>query len=180
MPKDTIERAIAKGTGDGGGETIEALRYEAYAPGGTALIIEALTDNRNRTANDLKHILSKNGGTLALAGAVTFLFDHRGVIQLAGVETLSEEEELSLIDAGAEDILRGEGIIEIKTQPSHLATLTDVALKLFPGAKLVSSEFEWIPKSLVETDEVMAQAVMALTDALEDHDDISRIFSNLA
>ncbi len=193
LPKDNIERAIQKGAGGGVEGQIESLTYEAYAPGGTALIIECLTDNRNRTANDVKHVLTKNDGTFATTGSVTYLFDHIGVVRVpgglisppyqggvgGGSERKSHDEiELTLIDAGATNILEEEGSVEIHCSTHDLAKLSDAVSSLGMTADII--EFQWHPKTLVETDETSGLAVTDLIEKLEEHDDVSRVWSNLA
>lgn len=180
MPKDNIDRAIQKGVGGGAEGQIESLTYEAYAPGGTALIIESLTDNRNRSANDIKHLLTKNGGSLASTGAVTYLFDHLGVIHLPEPLPANrhDELELALIDAGAINILEEDSAVEIHSAIHDLAKLSDAVASL--GLKPNAVEFQWIPKTLIETDEITGTAVAELIESLEEHDDVSRVWSNLA
>ncbi len=180
VPKDTIERAIQRGSGAGGEGQIDSLTYEAYAPGGTALIIECLTDNRNRSANDVKHLLTKNGGTLAGSGAVTYLFDHVGVVRVAGglPADRRDELELALIDAGATDIVDDEEGTDVRCATSDLAKVTEAVQAL--GLEVESADFEWIPKTLIETDEAIGLAVQELIDALDELDDVSKVYSNLA
>ena len=182
MPKDNIERAITRGAGGGEEGEIETLTYEAYAPGGTALIIECLTDNRNRTASDVKHMLTKNGATLAASGAVTYLFDHVGVVRIpekvAQANPLSPEVELALIDSGATDIQNDEGAIEIHCDPKDLAQVADATAQASLEADTV--EFQWIPQTLIETNEEIGMAVAGLIEKLEENDDVSRVFCNLA
>jgi len=180
LPKDTIERAVQRGSGNAAEGQIDSLRYEAYAPGGTALIIECLTDNRNRSANDVKHMLAEHGATLASSGAVTYLFDHVGAVRIS--ESLPTDTrdgiELALIDAGASDVIAGDESTEVRSAPNDLARVADAIQKL--GLKVESAEFEWIPKALVETNEVTGTEVLGLIDELESHDDVSRVYSNLA
>lgn len=180
MPKENIERAIQKGAGGGAEGQIETLTYEAYAPGGTALIVEALTDNRNRTANDVKHLLSKNGATLAMAGSVTYLFDRVGVIRLEKgfPKEKQEEYELAVIDAGATDVIEDGEAVELHCQPNDFAKLAHAVVAL--GGVASVAEFQWIPKTLVDTDEVTGTQVAELMEILGEHDDVSRVFSNLA
>lgn len=180
MPKDNIDRAMQKGAGGTGEAHIETLTYEAYAPGGTALIIECLTDSRNRTANDVKHLLSKNGGTLAMAGAVTYLFDRVGVVRFPGTIPIEkrDEQELAFIEAGASDVIELEEATEIRSVPSELAHIAQAATKLGYAPEVV--EMEWIPKALVETNEATGVTVEELIELLEEHDDVSRVYSNLA
>lgn len=178
MPKDAIDRAIARGTGEGKEGAIESLTYEAYAPGGTALIIESLTDNRNRAANEVKKLLADYGATLAASGSVTYLFDHLGVVRAASAAPLSEEAELALIEAGATDIAREDGAVEVHGAPNDLAKIAGKMREL--GFTVETEEFQWIPKTLVETDEATGTQVAELIDELDAHDDVSRVFSNLA
>ncbi len=179
LPKENIERAIQKGVGGGAEGQIETLMYEAYAPGGTALIIECLTDNRNRSANDVKHLLSEYGGTLASSGAVTYLFDHVGAVVVQGKIPADrhDEIELALIDAGATDIVEDEESTEVRCIPIDLAKITEAVQRL--GLSLDSSEFSWIPKTLIETNEEIGTQVAELIDELEAHDDVNRVYSNL-
>lgn len=177
MPRENIERAIAKGVGGGAEGQIESLTYEAYAPGGTALIIESLTDNRNRAANEIKHLLTIHDASLATSGSVTYLFDHFGVVHISSC-VINDDLELALIEAGASDILKeGEGA-EIRCAPNDLAKVADASARL--GLKADVVEFQWIPELLVETDEQIGVKVAELIDELEAHDDVSRVFSNLA
>lgn len=180
MPKDNIERAIQKGMGNGADVQIEELRYEAYAPGGTALIIECLTDNRNRTTNDIKHEVTDAGGSLAGSGAVTYLFDRFGVVRVTPPLSSGQrdEMELALIEAGANDIVHDEEGTDIRTAPQDLAALADAVQRL--GLIAESIEFEWVPKMAIETDEETGMAVQGLIEALETLDDVSRVYSNLA
>jgi len=181
MPKDAIERAVARGAGtDQDAVAIETLTYEAYAPGGTALIIECLTDNRNRSANDVKHILSEHGASLASQGSVTYLFQKKGVVRIPGglPADRREEVELSLIDAGAEDIADLEDAAEIRAAPSDLAKIAEAAQQA--GLNVESAEFEWLPAALVETDEATGTKVAELIDELDALDDVSHVYSNLA
>src|SRR5204863_2450446 len=120
MPKDNIERAIAKGTGEGVDmDQIEAVLYEGYGPGGVALLIEALTENRNRTGADVRHLLGKHGGSLGEPGSVAYLFDKRGLIVIDG-ERYSEDDLMPAIEAGAEDIAEEDGVFEVLTEPAQL------------------------------------------------------------
>lgn len=179
MPKDSIERAIARGSGVGGETQVESLRYEAYAPGGAALIIECLTDNRNRTAGDVKYILSKNNGSLAAPGSVAFQFDHKGVVRVVSPpKDKLDEVELTLIDAGAEDIRDEEGETVIISAPTDLSKVNEAAAKA--GLTVSSAEFEWLPKNTVILDEAVGQAVGKLIEALEENDDVQNVFTNAA
>lgn len=177
MPKENIERAIKRGSGENDGEAkLEQLTYEAYGPGGSALVIECVTDNRNRSVADVKHILAKNGGTFASTGAVTHLFTRTGIVRAKG-ET-SDETELALIEAGALDITREDEEIVIKTQPQELMTIATTAER--QGLAIESAQFEWVPNLLIETGEEAGVKTEELIEALEEHDDVSRVYSNIA
>ncbi|MCC7357794.1 YebC/PmpR family DNA-binding transcriptional regulator [Candidatus Uhrbacteria bacterium] len=180
LPKDNIERAIQKGVGGTGEAQLEELRYEAYAPGGTALIIECVTDNRNRSTNDVKHLISNAGGSLASPGSVTYLFDRFGVVRVVPriAESLQDEIELSLIEAGACDILSDEEGADIRCSPNDLATIVETVQKLHLHAEII--EFEWIPRMTVETEEDIGMQVQELIDELDVLDDVSRVYSNMA
>ncbi len=176
MPKDNIERAIAKGTGAGAdAAAIEDVMYEAYAPGGVALLIEAMTENRNRTGADVRHLLGKHGGSLGEPGSVAYLFDKRGLIVVDG-EQYSEDDLMPAIEAGAEDIAEEDGVFEVLTEP---AQLTDVRAALVDaGIEIQSSELAWLPKARVPVEEDDAAKLMRLIDALEDNDDVDAVHAN--
>jgi YebC/PmpR family DNA-binding regulatory protein len=176
MPKDNIERAIAKGTGAGAdAAAIEDVMYEAYAPGGVALLIEAMTENRNRTGADVRHVLGKHGGSLGEPGSVAYLFDKRGLIVVDG-EQYSEDDLMPAIEAGAEDIAEEDGVFEVLTEP---AQLTDVRAALVDaGIEIQSSELAWLPKARVPVEEDDAAKLMRLIDALEDNDDVDAVHAN--
>jgi YebC/PmpR family DNA-binding regulatory protein len=177
MPKDNIERAIAKGTGAGAdAAALETMLYEGYGPGGVALLIEAVTDNRNRTGADVRHALSKANGALGEPGSVAYNFDKKGVIVVDG-ERYSEDDLLVAIDAGAEDIAREDGEAwEIITEPSEL-TAVRAALE---AAEIVieNAEVTQRPKVLVPVDEETAAKLLRLIDALEDYDDVDAVHAN--
>ena len=176
MPKDNIERAIAKGTGEGADvESYENVLYEGYGPGGVALLIEALTDNRNRTGADMRHLLTKHGGSLGEPGSVSYLFDKKGVVVVdAGAQ--SEDDLVVAIDAGAEDIRVDEDVYEIVAEPSDL-TAVRTALE-DAGIAFESAEVTQLPKTRVEIDEPTAAKLVRLIDALEDNDDVGEVHAN--
>ncbi len=176
MPKDNIQRAIDKGTGAGAdAETFEDVLYEGYGPGGVALLIEALTDNRNRTGSDVRHLLSKHGGNLGEPGSVAYLFDKRGVI-VVDAERWSEDDLMPAIEAGAEDIAQDEDVFEVLTDP---AALTAVRAALDEaGVEPESSEVRWQPKTTVPLDEDGAGKLLRLIEALEDNDDVDTVNAN--
>jgi YebC/PmpR family DNA-binding regulatory protein len=176
MPKDNIERAIAKGTGEGvDADQIEAVLYEGYGPGGVALLIEALTDNRNRTSADVRHALSKHGGNLGEPGSVSYLFDKQGVI-VVDAGRYDEDDLIPAIDAGALDILRDEDVFEVVTEPSDLPSVRDALTE--SGIELEGADVSQRPKVRVPVEEADAAKLMRLIDALEDSDDIGSVHAN--
>jgi YebC/PmpR family DNA-binding regulatory protein len=178
MPKDNIDRAIAKGSGaDADAEAFETIVYEGYGPEGVAVIVEALTDNRNRTAADVRHLFSKHGGNLGTAGAVAWQFDRRGVVVVPtdGVD----EEELLLVaaDGGAEDVGQDGSVFQVTSAPEALAAVR----RAIEGAGFAvdSAELMLVPKTTVEIgDEQKARQVMRLIDALEENDDVQDVYAN--
>jgi YebC/PmpR family DNA-binding regulatory protein len=176
MPKDNIERAIAKGTGEGvDADQIETVLYEGYGPGGVALLIEALTDNRNRTGADVRHALSKHGGNLGEPGSVAYLFDKRGVV-VVDAARYDEDDLMVAIDAGAEDISLDDDVYEIVTEPADLtavrAALSDA------GIELESADVVQRPKVRVPVEEADAARLLKLIDALEESDDVGEVHAN--
>ena len=176
MPKDNIERAIAKGTGAGADTAaLETMLYEGYGPGGVALLIEAVTDNRNRTGADVRHALSKGNGSLGEPGSVAYNFDKKGVIAVDG-ERYTEDDLMVAIDAGAEDISREDDSWEIVTEPSDL-TAVRKALE-DAEVEIGNAEVTQRPKVLVPVDEDTAGKLLRLIDALEDNDDVDAVHAN--
>ncbi|HWH95574.1 MAG TPA: YebC/PmpR family DNA-binding transcriptional regulator [Baekduia sp.] len=176
MPKDNIERAIAKGTGAGADvDALENVMYEGYGPGGVALLIEAVTDNRNRTGADVRHALSKGNGSLGEPGSVAYNFEKKGVVVVDG-ERYSEDDLMVAIDAGAEDISREDDLWEIVTEPSELAAVRQ-ALEA-AEVDVQSSEVLQRPKALVPVDEETAAKLLRLIDNLEDNDDVDAVHAN--
>jgi YebC/PmpR family DNA-binding regulatory protein len=176
MPKDNIERAIAKGTGAGAdAAALETILYEGYGPGGVALLIEAVTDNRNRTGADVRHALSKGNGSLGEPGSVAYNFDKKGVIVVDG-ERYTEDDLMVAIDAGAEDISREDDSWEIVTEPSDL-TAVRKALE-DAEVELINAEVTQRPKVLVPVDEDTAGKLLRLIDNLEDNDDVDAVHAN--
>jgi YebC/PmpR family DNA-binding regulatory protein len=176
MPKDNIERAIQKGTGAGvDAEQFETVMYEGYGPGGVALLIEALTDNRNRTAADVRHIVGKHGGNLGEPGSVAYLFDKQGVI-LVEAERYSEEDLMVAIDAGAEDIVQDDDVYEILTAPADLTSVRQSLVDA--GVEIESADVTQRPRTRVPMDEDDAAKLMKLIDALEESDDVGDVHAN--
>src|SRR3712207_3519013 len=166
MPKDNIQRAIDKGTGAGSdAENWEAVVYEGYGPGGVAMLIEAMTDNRNRTGSEIRHLLSKHGGNLGEPGSVAYLFDKKGII-VVDAEKYSEDDLMPAIEAGAEDINQDEDVFEILAEPADLTGVREALVAA--GVELESAEVRWQPKTSVPLEEEGAAKLMKLIDALED------------
>jgi YebC/PmpR family DNA-binding regulatory protein len=176
MPKDNIERAVAKGTGEGvDADQIETVLYEGYGPGGVALLIEALTDNRNRTSADVRHLLSKHGGNLGEPGSVSYLFDKRGVI-VVDASRYSEDDLMPAIDAGAEDISLDDDVFEVITEPGDLVSVREGLAQA--GVEIVSADVTQRPKSRVPLEEADAAKLLKLIDALEESDDVGAVHAN--
>jgi YebC/PmpR family DNA-binding regulatory protein len=177
MPKDTIKRAIERATAASGGENWESVRYEAYGPGGVALLIDALTDNRNRTVAEVRSRLAKAGGNMGETGSVGWIFEQKGqiVVDVAqGVD--ADEVALSVIDVGAEDVQVEEGFIEIVTAPSDLEAVRG-ALEA-AGTTIGSAEVEMRPTNVVSLNESKGRVMLHLIEALEDLDDVQKVYSN--
>lgn len=179
MPRDNIERAIKKGTGELGGGKIEEITYEAYGPGGIAIIIEALTDSKNRTSSEIKHILSKFNGRFGEAGSVKWMFAQKGLIEYEIPKGKDKNDlELLIIDAGAEDIKQKDGILEIYTKPEELDKVKN-NLEV-QGIKIDLAVLEWVAKDLVSAENEKAKAqIEKLFEALDEQDDTQEIYSNL-
>jgi YebC/PmpR family DNA-binding regulatory protein len=176
MPKDNIERAVAKGTGEGAdAEALEAVMYEGYGPGGVALLVDALTDNRNRTGSEVRHTFTKHGGNLGEPGSVAYLFDKRGVI-VVDATRYEEDDLLPAIEAGALDVTVDDDVFEILTDPGDLPAVR--ASLEGAGIELESSEVGQHPKTRVPIDEETATKLMRLVDALEDNDDVNEVHAN--
>lgn len=172
MPKDNIERAIKRGAGVGGGENIEHLIYEAYGPEGVALIIEVLTDNKNRAVSNIKHILNKYNGNMGSSGSVLWMFSFKGEIILNNT-TLTDEEELKIIEAGAEDIIKDEQI-RVITDKENLALVRDSLIK--NNFSIQESNIIYLPKEKVQVQD--EDKLLRLLDALDDDDDVDTLHTN--
>ncbi len=176
MPKDNIERAIRKGSGSEPGESYEEVVYEGYGPGGVALYIEVLTDNRNRTVGEVRHVLTKHGGHLGAAGCVSYLFEKRGLISLetAGLDTDALLE--GALEAGAEDVVESGNTLEVVTEPGRLEVVRRglEARGFRPASAGVSLQ----PSSTVRLQGDEAEGMLRLADALEDLDDVQSVYAN--
>ncbi|HEV7524067.1 MAG TPA: YebC/PmpR family DNA-binding transcriptional regulator, partial [Acidimicrobiia bacterium] len=176
LPVDTIQRAIRRGTGEEEGVTYESVTYEGYAPGGVAVIVQALTDNRNRTSAEIKNVFSRNGGSFAEPGAVSWQFERKGIVQ---VDRGADEDELMLAaaDAGAEDIEDLGDHWQVTTPPTELhAVRTAIEAANIP---VKDSDLTMVPTTSVELgEESAAKSVLRLVDALEEHDDVEAVYAN--
>lgn len=177
MPKDNVDRAIKKGTGELEGVNYEELTYEAYGPGGVALLVNCMTDNRNRTAADVRSILTKNGGNMGETGCVAYLFQRKGVIGIDGSEYTEDQVFEVALEAGAEDVADQSGTIEIITEPDDfeavLKELEDA------GIKHEFAEISQVPDSTLALDEEKTRKALRLIDRLDDVDDVQSVSSNI-
>jgi YebC/PmpR family DNA-binding regulatory protein len=178
MPKDNIDRAIAKGSGaDADADAFETIVYEGYGPEGVAVIVEALTDNRNRTAADVRHLFAKNGGNLGATGAVAWQFDRRGVVVVPADGVDDEELLLVAADGGADDIELDGDVFQVTSAPESLSSVRGAIEAA--GFTVDSAELQLVPKTTVAVDdEAKARQVMRLIDELEDNDDVQEVFAN--
>jgi YebC/PmpR family DNA-binding regulatory protein len=177
MPNDTIERAIKKGTGEIAGGVLEELIYEGYGPGGAAIIVEAATDNKNRTAADIRSIFSKNHGHLAASGAVSYLFRRKGLITISR-DAMGEERLMEIaLDAGAEDLAADEDLYVVTTPQDRLYQVGEAVRNA--GIHAESQKLTFLPGTTVNIDqEGLASQVLRLCDALEENDDVQNVYSN--
>ncbi len=177
MPKENIERAIKRGTGElkEGGQ-LEEVMYEGYGPGGAALLVQVLTDNRNRAASEVRHLFTRGGGNLAAANAVAWLFEKKGVITIENPKN-AEELELELIDAGADDLKVDGNLVEAYSAPENLRALRDALDKR--KIAFTSAELAWIAKTPAQISDEQAISTLKLMESLEEHDDVQKVFTNL-
>jgi YebC/PmpR family DNA-binding regulatory protein len=176
MPKDTVERAIKRGAGSGAIENYEEVRYEGYGPGGVAIIVEALTDNRNRTASDVRSAFTKFGGSLGETGSVAFMFDKVGEIVLPAEAATAEAVFEAALEAGAEDCASDEGGHRVITAPEDFPTVRDTLEKKF--GELESAKIVWKPQNLTPIGEEQAATLLKMLDTLDDSDDVQNIYAN--
>jgi YebC/PmpR family DNA-binding regulatory protein len=176
MPKDNIQRAIDRGTGAGAdAATIERVVFEGYGPGGAAILVEALTDNRNRTSAEVRHAFTKHGGSLGEPGSVAWIFEKRGVI-VVDADRYGEDDLIAAIDAGAEDVQQDGDLLKVITDPADLVPAREALEE--SGVEIQSSDLAMEPRSVVEVDESAATALLRLLDALEEHDDVNEVHAN--
>jgi YebC/PmpR family DNA-binding regulatory protein len=176
MPKDTVERAIKRGAGAEAGENYEEVRYEGYGPGGIALIIEALTDNRNRTASEVRAALTKAGGNLGESNSVSFMFDRVGQVTYPAKAASADEMFEAAVEAGADNVESSAEEHVVSVEPDALNAVRDALEQRF-GAS-ASARLVWKPKSLTPVEGTVAEALFKLLEALEDSDDVQNVFAN--
>ncbi len=176
MPKDNIERAIQRGGGGAEGEQYESIVYEGYGPAGVAMIVEVLTDNRNRSAAEVRNIFSKHGGQLAQPGAVAWGFERRGSITIDGSRFAEDDIMTAAIDAGAEDVLQDGDAFQVLTEPSDFAAVRDAIIAA--GIEIDNADLTMVPKNTVKLEENDARKTMKIMDALEDSDDVQEVYAN--
>ncbi len=175
MPKDNIERAVKKSQG-GDTETYDEIRYEGYAPGGVAVIVEALTDNNNRTAGEVRAIFTKAGGNLATTGAVSFMFDHLGVVEYDAKVATADQMLEAAIEAGAEDVISDENGHQIVTKTDTLHEVAKALEAKFGEPR--KSGMMWKPQNTVAVDDEAGEKIIKLMDALDDNDDVQNVYAN--
>jgi len=176
MPLENIDRAIKRASGGTDGAALSEVTYEGYGPGGSAILAQALTDNKNRTLSEMRNILSRGGGNLGESGSVTWLFESRGVIIIDGTKENAEEVALFAIDAGAEDVKIEGTSLEVNTKPQDLeAVRKALELKKVP---ISSSELSMVPKTMVKLDEKSALQALRLLDKLEELDEVQHVYTN--
>lgn len=176
IPNENIQRAIQKGTGELSGENYEEMIYEGYGPGGVAIMLEIMTDNRNRTAGEIRHLFSRHGGNLGEAGCVSWMFEKKGLIVVE--KDVLDEDELMLIalDAGAEDIKAEDDSFEISTAPADFEQVRHALVA--KGIPVAEAHITMIPQSTVKLTGKEAEQMMRLIDALEEHDDVQELYAN--
>ncbi len=176
MPRDTMDRAIARGAGGREGGNLETLTYEGYGPGGVAILVEAMTDNRNRTVSEVRHVFARAGGNLGTFGSVSYMFDKRGLISLAAGADEDEVMEIA-INVGALDVNVDDfGNVEVVTEPEDCMQIRDTLAG--QGIEPISSEVLMVPQNYSDMNVEMAEKVMRLLDLLEDLDDVTSVYTN--
>jgi YebC/PmpR family DNA-binding regulatory protein len=176
MPLDNIDRAIKKGTGDLAGGSLIEMTLEGYGPSGMAVMVSALSDNRNRTVQEVRSTFTRHGGSMGESGCVSWIFESRGVININAENVDADELALIAIDAGAEDVLVESGIVEVYTRPDTLEKIRATLEQ--KKVKIESSELQMVPKTLVKLDERAATQALKLLDRLEEIDDVQNVYSN--
>ncbi|RME99299.1 MAG: YebC/PmpR family DNA-binding transcriptional regulator [Chloroflexi bacterium] len=178
MPKDNIERAIKKGTGELEGGAVEEITYEAFAPHGIPVLIKCVTDNRNRTLADVRRILNKMGGNMAEAGSVSWMFDTKGYITIERTDQDPDDVFMAALEAGADDVETGDDLFEIYTAASDLHTVVSGLEEA--GLKIDEAQLSQVPKNEIELGQAETMKVMGIIEALEELDDVDQVYSGLA
>ncbi|MGI6358209.1 MAG: YebC/PmpR family DNA-binding transcriptional regulator [Bacillota bacterium] len=178
LPNENINRAIQRGVGAQDGDNYESFSYEGYGPGGVAIIVDLLSDNRNRTASDIRHLFSKHGGNMGETGCVSYMFDRKGVILIDREKEAHSEDDMLLIalEAGAEDLQIEEDSFQIITAPDELETVRRSLQE--QGVQMESAELSMLPQTMVAVDGEVAEKALKLLNALEDHDDVQNVYTN--
>ena len=177
MPNDNIERSIKKATGEDSSVNYEEMVYEGYGLGGVAVIAEALSDNKNRTAGEVRHIFDKAGGSLGTSGCVAYLFDKKGVIVIEKADSVDEDElMMAALEAGADDMVTDEEVFEINTTPEQFTSVSDALSKA--GYEFLVNEVRLVPQTTVDVPEENQENVTKMLDLLEEHDDITNVYHN--
>jgi len=176
MPQDNIKRAIQKGTGELPGESYEEISYEGYAPGGVALLIQVVTDNRNRTGPEIRHAFEKFGGNMGSSGAVAWMFERQGIIQVDSSKIDEDELLAKALDAGATDMRRAEKVFEIVTAPAEMDAVRDALSRA--RVPVLESQVSFVPQSTVRVEGKDATSVVRLVEALEEMDDVQSVYAN--
>jgi YebC/PmpR family DNA-binding regulatory protein len=176
MPADNIKRAVMRGTGELEGGQIEEFSYEGYGPGGAAIIVEVATDNKNRTVSEIRHVFSKNGGNLGEQGSVAWMFERKGQIIVEGDKAQEDDLMNLVLEAGADDLRSDGENWEIVTAPETLAAVQEALQRA--NIPTISAVVAMIPKNTVQVEGKNAAAILRLTEALEEHDDVQNVFSN--
>jgi len=177
MPKDNVDRAIKKGTGELEGSTYEELTYEAYAPGGGAMLIEVLTDNKNRAAAEIRNILTRSGANLGSTGSVSYLFKRKGVLSFDGEKYTEDQIMEAAIDAGADDVVNEEGALVVYTDPNDFESVLNAMTA--KGFETLGAEISMVPDSYIGIDGEAAGKVQRLIDKLEENEDVQNVYHNV-
>lgn len=177
MPNDNIQRAIQKGAGGGEGTNYEELLYEGYGPGGVAVMANIMTDNRNRTAGEVRHIFSKNGGNLGESGCVSWMFKEKGQLALPQGNLTEDELMLLVLEAGAEDLEEADGGYMVYTDPAGMASVRQALLD--QGLTIEEADLNLVPENIIEIGDLeQAKKIVKLIDTLEEHDDVQKVYAN--
>ena len=176
MPNDNIQRAIQRGAGGAEGATFETITYEGYAPGGVAVLVEVLTDNRNRAASDVRNLFTRYGGALSEAGSVSWMFDRQGLITIDRSKAKEDDVLSTALEAGAEDVRTSGDVYEIVTPPDRFFKVKQAVERA--RLPIVSADIMMVPKTTVRVEGKEAQHVLRLMEALEDHDDVQHAYAN--